>query len=70
MKGKSEILQTIEDMLKIKVGETTPDKLFSIIETNCIGWCHKAPAILINEIPYTELSKEKIVDIIKSYMKK
>jgi len=70
MKGKGEIIQTIEDMLKIKVGETTSDKLFSLIETNCIGWCHKAPAILINEMPYTELTPEKIVEIIKGYMQK
>jgi NADH-quinone oxidoreductase subunit E len=70
MKGKNDIVHTIEDMLKIKVGETTQDKMFSLIETNCIGWCHKAPAILINEIPYTELSTEKVVEIIKSYMQK
>jgi len=70
MKGKGEIIQTIEDMLKIRVGETTTDKMFSLIETNCIGWCHKAPAILINEMPYTELTPERVVEIIKGYMKK
>ena len=70
MKGKGEIIQTIEDMLKIKVGETTTDKMFSLIETNCIGWCHKAPAILINEMPYTELTPERVVEIIKGYMQK
>ena len=70
MKGKGDIIHTIEDMLKIRVGETTSDKLFSLIETNCIGWCHKAPAILINDIPYTELTPEKVVEIIKGYMHK
>lgn len=70
MKGKNEILQVLEDMLKIKVGEMTADKQFSLLETNCIGWCHKAPAMLINEIPYTELTPEKVVEIIKSYMQK
>jgi NADH-quinone oxidoreductase subunit E len=70
MKGKSDIIQTLEEILKIKVGETTADKQFSLIETNCIGWCHKAPAILINELPYTELTPEKVSEIIKDYMKK
>jgi NADH-quinone oxidoreductase subunit E len=70
MKGKNDILHTIEDMLKIKVGETTSDKMFSLIETNCIGWCHKAPAILINEMPYTELTQEKVTELIKDYMQK
>jgi NADH-quinone oxidoreductase subunit E len=70
MKGKGDIIHTIEDMLKIKAGETTSDKMFSLLETNCIGWCHKAPAILINEIPYTELTPEKVTEILKSYMHK
>ena len=70
MKGKNDILHTLEDMLKIRVGETTSDRQFSLIETNCIGWCHKAPAILINEMPYTELTQEKVVEIIKDYMRK
>jgi NADH-quinone oxidoreductase subunit E len=70
MKGKSDIIHTLEDILKIKVGETTPDKQFSLIETNCIGWCHKAPAILINDMPYTELTPEKVNAIIKDHMKK
>ena len=70
MKGKSDIIQTLEDILKIKVGETTADRQFSILETNCIGWCHKAPAILINDIPYTELTPEKVVETIKGYMQK
>src|SRR5512137_303279 len=64
MKGKSDIIHTIEDILKIRVGETTADRQFSLIETNCIGWCHKAPAVLINDMPYTELTPEKISDII------
>ena len=70
MKGKSDIIHTLEDILKIKVGETTPDRQFSLIETNCIGWCHKAPAILINDMPYTELTPEKVTEIIKDYMQK
>jgi len=70
MKGKIEIIDVLEDTLKIKVGETTPDRLFTLLETNCIGWCHKAPAILINDMPYTELTPESVVDVIKSYMRK
>ena len=70
MKGKNEIIGTIEDVLKIRVGETTPDKMFTLLETNCIGWCHKAPAMLINDMPYTDLTTESVVDIIKGYMRK
>ena len=70
MKGKNDIINTIEDILKIKVGETTPDKMFTLLETNCIGWCHKAPAILVNDMPYTDLTPETVIDVIKGYMRK
>ena len=70
MKGKNDILQTIEDILKVKLGETTPDKKFSLLETNCIGWCHKAPAMLINDTPYTELTPEKVTEILREYIRK
>jgi NADH:ubiquinone oxidoreductase subunit E len=69
MKGKNQILFAIQDMLKIKLGETTPDKRFSLLETNCLGWCHKAPAMLINDDVYVELTPEKVRDILSGYMK-
>ena len=70
MKGKNDIVNSLEDILKIKVGETTPDNMFTLLETNCIGWCHKAPAILVNDMPYTDLSPETVIDVIKGYMRK
>jgi NADH:ubiquinone oxidoreductase subunit E len=70
MKGKRQILQTLEDVLKVKAGETTKDKKFTLLEANCLGWCHKGPAMLINEEAYTELTPEKVSEIIGEYMKK
>ena len=70
MKGEKQILLTIEDMLKIKVGETTSDGNFSLLQTNCLGFCHKAPAMLINNEVYTDLTPEKIREILTMYMNK
>jgi len=70
MKGKNQVLFAIQEMLKVKLGETTPDKRFTLLETNCLGWCHKAPAMLINDEVYTELTPEKVREILSSYMKK
>ncbi|MEX0983140.1 MAG: NADH-quinone oxidoreductase subunit NuoE [Bacteroidales bacterium] len=69
MKGKHEVLSTIEETLKIKLGETTADRKFSLLETNCIGWCHKAPAMLINDEPYTELTSQKVTEVLREYIK-
>ena len=69
MKGKKQIVKTLEDLLKINVGDTTKDNKFTLLETNCLGWCHKGPAMLINDEAYTELTTEKVGEIIGDYMK-
>ncbi|MDP4282140.1 MAG: NADH-quinone oxidoreductase subunit NuoE [Bacteroidota bacterium] len=70
MHGKKLIVQTIENMLKIKVGETTQDKKFTLLQTNCLGWCHKGPSMLINDEVYADLTPEKTHEIIAEYMNK
>jgi len=68
MAGKQEIINAIEEKLSIKLGETTPDNRFTFLETNCIGWCHKGPAMLINDEAYTELTPEKAIEVLDKYL--
>jgi NADH:ubiquinone oxidoreductase subunit E len=70
MHGKKIIIQTIENMLKIKVGETTQDKKFTLLETNCLGWCHKGPSMLINEQVFSDLTPDTVHEIIAEFMNK
>lgn len=70
MKGSKDILLALEEALKIKVGETTSDGKFTLLQTNCIGWCHKGPAMLINDQPFTDLTTEKVLNIIEEYYQK
>ncbi len=65
MKGKQEIIKAIEKLLKIQVGETTRDQNFTLIESNCLGWCHKGPVMLINDEVYPEITPEKAIEIIR-----
>ncbi len=70
MKGKSQVVFAIQDMLKIRIGETSSDGRFSLLETNCLGLCHKAPAMLVNHEVYTDLTPEKVREILAMYMGK
>ncbi len=70
MHGKKRMIEKIEDMLKIKLGETTQDKKFTLLTTNCLGWCHKGPVMLINDTPYPDLNESKVTEIIMDYMSK
>ncbi|MCU4176018.1 NADH-quinone oxidoreductase subunit NuoE [Carboxylicivirga sp. N1Y90] len=67
MHGKNQIIKELETVLKINLGETTHDGKFTLLETNCLGQCHKGPAMLINDKPYTQLTPEKVREIIMMY---
>jgi NADH:ubiquinone oxidoreductase subunit E len=70
MKHKEDIVEAVTELIGIKPGETTHDGKFSLDYTNCLGWCHKGPAMLINDECYVELTPEKVKDILLSYIKK
>lgn len=69
MKGKEEIINVISNHLKIKVGETTHDKKFTLLTANCLGWCHKGPVMLVNDEIYPELTPTKAIEILQTYSK-
>lgn len=62
--GAENILEELKKILKIDIGETTDDRLFTLELSSCLGVCGVAPAIMINNDVYGNLTKEKIVEII------
>ncbi|PWA30121.1 hypothetical protein CCH79_00009664, partial [Gambusia affinis] len=63
------ILEAIQNKLGIKVGETTPDKMFTLIEVECLGACVNAPMVQINDNYYEDLTPkdmEQIIDELKA----
>ncbi len=70
MKGKDAIIEVLEDMLSVKLGNTTSDGMFSLLQANCLGWCHKGPVMLVNDEAYPEITPQKAVEIIGGYLKK
>ncbi len=67
MKGKQQIIEKLEDHLKIKEGGTTRNNKFTMLAANCLGWCHKGPVMLVNDDVYPEVSPETVIDIIEKY---
>ncbi len=69
MKGAEAIAKAFTDELGIDFGETSKDGKFSLEYTPCIGMCDQAPAILINDIVYTNLTADKVKGIIADLKK-
>ncbi|KAJ3412081.1 ndufv2NADH dehydrogenase flavoprotein subunit 2 [Chytridiales sp. JEL 0842] len=67
--GAQNIVETVEKHLGIKVGETTSDKLFTLVEVECAGACANAPVMAINDDYYEDLTSEttiKLLDTLKA----
>lgn len=61
------VLKTLQEELNIKINDTTRNRKFTLEYTACIGCCDEAPAMRINNITYTNLTRSKVVDIINDY---
>jgi NADH-quinone oxidoreductase subunit E len=65
MDGYDSIKECLCKKLGIRMGETTPDGLFSLLPVCCIGYCDRSPAMLINRKVYGDLTAEKIDEILE-----
>ncbi|XP_078474565.1 NADH dehydrogenase [ubiquinone] flavoprotein 2, mitochondrial [Lampetra fluviatilis] len=58
------IVEALKKKLGIKLGETTPDKMFTITEVECLGACVNAPMVQINDNYFEDLTAKDMDDII------
>jgi len=69
VKSSQLVLDQLIKVLKISVGQTTEDWLFSLQATRCLGCCGLAPVIMIGDSVYGKVDPKKIPEIIDSYKK-
>ncbi|MDG7056521.1 MAG: NADH-quinone oxidoreductase subunit NuoE [Wolbachia endosymbiont of Meromenopon meropis] len=62
--GSQEILNTFKKKLRIDIGETTKDNMFSLKEVECLGACVNAPIAQINRDFYEDLTPKKVENVI------
>ena len=55
VRGSQEILDKLSEELKVSVGKTTEDKLFTLEATRCLGCCGLAPVMVIDDDVYGKL---------------
>jgi len=66
LKNSQLIIDSVEQEIGIKPGQTSTDGKFTFQLTNCIGACDKAPAMMINRDVYGDLTPRRISAILKA----
>jgi NADH:ubiquinone oxidoreductase subunit E len=67
VKGAAQLVETLKQHLKIDMGQTTQDDLFTLKPARCLGACGLAPVVMIDETIYGELTPKKMSDILNKY---
>ncbi len=65
MEGHQRVIDYISSRVSVPMGGTSPDGLFTLLPVCCIGYCDRAPAMMINKRVYGKLTTEKIDRILR-----
>ena len=65
VRGAEKVLDEFRRILKINVGETTPDNKFSLSSLRCVGACGLAPVVMIGKKVYGQVVPDDVENIIK-----
>jgi len=63
-RGGEEIAAHMQETLGVQLGQTTPDGLFTLLPTCCLGGCGRAPSIMVGKSFYGDLTADRLDQII------
>jgi NADH-quinone oxidoreductase E subunit len=68
--GAERVTEALSEKLGIKVGETDPSGMFTLMEFECLGACDRAPVVMVNNEHWHEMVRPedagKMVDDIRT----
>ena len=67
VKGSQKVLDRLSQELNTPVGKTSPDGLFTLNATRCLGACGLAPVMTVNDEVYGRLVPDDIPGILAKY---
>ncbi len=67
VKGSQKVLDKLSEELRIPVGKTTPDGVFTLNATRCLGACGLAPVMMVNDEVYGRLTPDEVPGILSKY---
>jgi NADH-quinone oxidoreductase subunit E len=65
--GYKKLQDALQQELRIKFGETTSDKRFTLLPNVCLGCCDRAPALMVDNDLYMDVKVEELGSILKKY---
>ncbi len=67
VRGGKEVLAGLKNLLRVEVGETTPDRAFSLDVGRCFGACGLAPVIMIDDDVHQGVRPAQLSRLLEPY---
>jgi NADH-quinone oxidoreductase E subunit len=67
VRGAKKVMETLTAKLGIKLGQTTPDRRFTLSVQRCFGACGLAPVIMIDSEVHGRMTPKKIAATLAKY---
>jgi NADH:ubiquinone oxidoreductase subunit E len=67
VRGGKQVLASLRELLRVEVGETTSDRLFSLDVGRCFGACGLAPVIMIDDDVHQRVKPARLAKILDQY---
>jgi len=67
LKNNRPVIDAVEKELGVGPGQTSHDGLFSLQMVNCIGACDKAPAMMIDDEVFGDLTPQRVPEVLGRY---
>ncbi len=67
VRGASEVLKAMKHTLGIEVGETTPDRRFSLEVGRCFGACGLSPVVMVDDTVHQRVKPAKVKELLVRY---
>ena len=65
LRGSDNLTKIAKNILGCKLGETSKDNKFTLIEVECLGACANAPMVQINDNYYEDLDENNFGNLLK-----
>jgi len=70
VKGAQRLIERLDKDMHLKPGETAADLAFTLETVNCVGACASAPILRVNEDTHSEMTPNKVSELIQELVKK
>ncbi len=67
--GAEMLIEKAEQILGVKIGDTTPDKKFTIEACRCLGACSQAPVVMVDDNVHGRNTPDRFITVLRKYEK-